>query len=487
MPPDASPEATSARRRWLGPLLSLAGIGGLTLAGWLAVRWLSPTDPSVAPIASAPGSSGGVSVPGKPPPPRPIALVPENPAIAGMREEALGVLSELEKRFPYDPAVLCSVGSLYALYALDDEAERRWQRSIRLAPKSAAPYNAMGCAALVRGDYPEAIRHLRKAIELDRSLPRAQLMLGEALIHAAQMEQAVAELKQFTARNPKSAEGFFQLGQAYFHLRDYENAQAAQQRAVQLSPKMAAAYHTLARVCEALGQHQQAEAYRQEFVQRNPARHEPGTTQRGGVNDMDLGRWNLAEAHLAAARTYLAAARAKPDSDCAQEAERHLVAAARADPTNRESRIALLTVYDQSRRYREAAQVVGELAEIDPQDATHRLSRGILLVRLGEAAAAEKEFRSAIDVAPEEADGYEKLARLLLLNKTRLREARELMQSAIRLQPKEASHHQLLSQICQEQGDRPAATAALQRAIELDPTNPRLQQHKAKLDVQREP
>ena len=140
--------------------------------------------------------------------------------------------------------------------------------------------------------------------------------------------------------------------------------------------------------------------------------------------------------------------------------------AARADPANRESRIALLSVYDKSARYREAAEIVAELETWEPQEPKHRLTRGILLVRLEEFPTAEQEFRRALELVPEEADGYAKLAWMFLLQGTRLPEARDLAQSAIRRQPQEVSHYQLLAQLCERLGDRPAAVAALEQALD---------------------
>ena len=114
---DARPRATPPRQRWTGPLWSLAVIGGLTLVGWLGGRWFS----AQAPRSAVPG--GAI----RPAPHLPPALtpVPENAEIAGMRQEALAVLAELEQCFPMEPSVLCSMGSLYALYGLDDQAQQR--------------------------------------------------------------------------------------------------------------------------------------------------------------------------------------------------------------------------------------------------------------------------------------------------------------------------------------------------------------------------
>ena len=148
---------------------------------------------------------------------------------------------------------------------------------------------------------------------MDGNLPRARLMLGEALTNAGRMPEAIEELQAYVATHPESAEGFFRLGQAYFHLQEYEQARAAQERAIQASPEFAAAYHTLANACTALGQAEQAERYRQDFTRLSQGRQEANTKERGGVNDIDLGRSNLAEAHLVAARTYETASGAYGD------------------------------------------------------------------------------------------------------------------------------------------------------------------------------
>ncbi len=249
-------------------------------------------------------------------------------------------------------------------------------------------------------------------------------------------------------------------------------------------PRNAPAFHGLAAACERLGQPQESEGYRRRFAELSRKEPAPGTTIRDRVNDIDLARGNLAETHLAAAKTCLGPARTSRTMDRPAEAERHLRAAARADRKNRAARLTLLQLYDRQKRFREAAEVLAELEEIDPNDEVHRINRGILLVRLGEFDAAEKEFRQATALAPEEPDGHAKLAQLFLKRGTRLEEARACAASAMRLRPKEAARHLLFAEICRRQGDRAAAQAALKRAAELDPGDPQVQQAKAMWDAE---
>ena len=472
----------------LRSLVSLLVIGGLAAGGWLAGKWLSPraipADPQ-GPPAVAVGSP-----PEAPRAPSGAALVtrsPENLQIAAMRDEALGVLVELEQRFSTNPSVLSAVGSVYVMYGQDDEAQRRWERALRLDPNCALAYYAMGSAASIRGDYDAAIRLARKALDLDPRLSRARLTLGEALTNVGQMEQAARELEQLVAREPESVLGLFRLGQAYYHLKQYAKAKEAHQRVLRLDGKFEAACHSLASICESLGEGQEAEKYRNEFARLGQRKPELAKVERGGLDDLGLARANLAETHVAAARAYMAAAKALRKPNYMLEGERHLVAAARADPKDRDTRLALLSLYEEDKRLREAVDVLGELEAIDPKDPTHRINRGILLARLQEFDQAEKEFRQAIALAPHEPDGYAKLGWLRLGQKSKLGEARELAQSAARLGPKDANHHLLLAMVCEELGDGPAALAAIERAIELAPGDPRAQQIKARLDAKKKP
>ncbi len=484
MLPSTHREPTLHSNRRAGPLVSLAVIGSLTVGGWLAGRWLSPrpaeAPPSLAarpsPLAPRPSSLA----------PRSKATPPANDEIAAMRDKAIGVLGEVEEVFSNDAAVMSSLAAVYGLWGLDDEASDRWQRSMLLDPRSGRPYSAMGNAALARGDYEEAVRMLRKALELDPSQDRARLRLGEALTSAGRTQEAVTELTKYLANYPRSTGGLFRLGQAYFHLRQYEKARQSYERAVELDPQFDFAYHALASTCEALGRHEEAEKHRQQFTRLAGGKPAPGMRQRDPVTDLELGRANLAETHLVAARAYLGPASTSRKLDRTAEAQRHLRAAARADPKNRESRITLLKLLDREKRFREAAELLAELEELEPKDPVHRINRGVLLVRIQEYVAAEKEFREAIALAPEEADGYAKLAGMYALNKSKVAEARKLAQSAIRLRPNDALNHVLLAEICEQEGDRPAALAAIARAVELEPANPRLQQAKARLNAKRQ-
>lgn len=400
-----------------------------------------------------------------------------------MRDEAVAVLQQLEKDFRSQPDVLNSVASLYSLWAMDSEASDRFERSVRLDPVSARPKLAMGISALMRGDHEEAVRALQKALELDPGLPNARVRLGEALANEGRMEEAVKELELHVKRFPRSTEGLFRLGQAYFHVKQYGKAKECQERVIQLDPEYAPAFHALANVCEAMGLRAESDKHRRRFAELGRRDPDPGRTYRERIDDVNLAQGNLAETHLVAAKVYQAAAeslRVPPPTDII---EKHLRAAARANRKDRQSRAMLLDLYDKANRIKDAVEVLNDLVALEPKEPLHRVNRGSLLVRLKMLDEAEDDFRQAVLLAPNDARGYAKLAMLRFQHEPNLREARKLMQTAVRLAPDKAEYHALLAEICASLQDRTAALEAIRRAAELEPDHPRVRRTKARLDA----
>ena len=87
-----------------------------------------------------------------------------------------------------------------------------------------------------------------------------------------------------------------------------------------------------------------------------------------------------------------------------------------------------------------------------------------------EGGEAEAALVKACDRDPTDAATRASLAELYLTTNRRLAEAAALAKKAAELQPT-APHFWLLARTCRQAGDVPAALAALDRAIELDPGN----------------
>jgi tetratricopeptide (TPR) repeat protein len=100
------------------------------------------------------------------------------------------------------------------------------------------------------------------------------------------------------------------------------------------------------------------------------------------------------------------------------------------------------------------------------------LNIGHLWARLRQTAKAEESFRKVIKLAPELSAGYRELAQLYLQTARALLEARELAEKAVTLEAV-AINYFVLSWACDKNGDSANALKAIQRAVQLEPGNPR--------------
>src|SRR2546426_1184009 len=71
-----------------------------------------------------------------------------------------------------------------------------------LPAQSAADSYAAGMAAMRSRDYPQAVSHLRQAIELDPGLAKAQGALGTLYFQLGQLELAEGHLQRALALDP---------------------------------------------------------------------------------------------------------------------------------------------------------------------------------------------------------------------------------------------------------------------------------------------
>ena len=88
---------------------------------------------------------------------------------------------------------------------------------------------------------------------------------------------------------------------------------------------------------------------------------------------------------------------------------------------------------------------------------------------------AERAFRKAISLAPNNPAGYRELARFYLASKTNVAQAYGLAKKAITL-GRNAEAYYLLGWAADLNGDRTGALRAMEQAIELQPKNPKYRQ-----------
>ncbi len=102
---------------------------------------------------------------------------------------------------------------------------------------------------------------LKRAVALDPELPCARYELGKALIHADDIEGAVAQFRETVRLLPEYASAWGNLGAALGELKDFEGASSALGRAVALDPENAPLHSNLGVACRDQGRLREAEEH----------------------------------------------------------------------------------------------------------------------------------------------------------------------------------------------------------------------------------
>jgi TolB-like protein/cytochrome c-type biogenesis protein CcmH/NrfG len=104
-------------------------------------------------------------------------------------------------------------------------AEKAYQTAISLEPENAEIlYGIGGGLYFATGRWEEAIRAMKKCIELDPLKPLSHMALGNILTHAGRTEEAIAYYKKALELNPRFQRAHMYLGRNYLLLGKSEMA-----------------------------------------------------------------------------------------------------------------------------------------------------------------------------------------------------------------------------------------------------------------------
>lgn len=166
---------------------------------------------------------------------------------------------ELDEALRADPNLyegLYALGEAHRLRAATSEAEAAYQRAIAARATEAGPHLGLGRLYVANGRRDEAIRALRRALELDGTDPETQFELGRALGDAEGREL----LGRAVAGRPAWPEAQTALGDALAAASQSEAAEAAYRAAIATRADHEPAHAGLGRVLAARGDMAGAEA-----------------------------------------------------------------------------------------------------------------------------------------------------------------------------------------------------------------------------------
>jgi tetratricopeptide (TPR) repeat protein len=394
--------------------------------------------------------------------PDPAAPLPATPAAA--IAEAKQVVDRLVEAFPASPDAL-EIGARWDSWLGNTaEAVQSWEKCLALNPGYVYAYSGMGSVAAKKGDYAKATALFRKALELDPASSETQIQLAMTLIDAGQPEEAISVLEKNARSDANPIRGLVLLGMTYLNLKDNLKAKQYYEAAIRIHPNHANAHFGLATACQRLGLKEEAQQYMEKFNKLRSEEKEIRRDQRTNYDDLGAVCQEVATVQTDAGRIYLTAARPAG-------AERLWQRAAALDPKNVSCRQALAWMYRQAGRVPEGLRMLGEIAAIEPNNPIYPLEIGRIHFELKEFEAAERDFEDARKLDPQGWQACAALARLYIDTGRKLPEALTLARSAVEITPS-AVNYVLLGAACERNADFVGAAAAIEQAIQREPSNP---------------
>jgi tetratricopeptide (TPR) repeat protein len=390
---------------------------------------------------------------------------------ATLKREAVAVAHQAAAAYPNDGLAYALMGSAYYNTGQSDEAVKHLRRCLELSPNQAEAREILARVAYEKGELEESVRHCEEALKRGPANREVLNRLGRALMDLGRTDEAVQTLQQAVRLPKPTSESFYLLGQGNLQSGDYVQAKESFGRAIALLPDHTQAFFGLYTACMRLGQAEEAERYREQFLKLEAIDRRTLTdrsAQEDTLTGLPLVRKTVARTFFGAAQIY----RVHEDSEKAAEL---FLKSATLDADNPVYRSALEAHYTQRKALAEGVKVFEQLVRQQPESSLNYLFLGRLQARLEQFDAAEGAYRKVQELASDWSEGYRALAELYLRADRKPSEAWALARRVIELEPS-APHYYLLALACLKNNDRAGALEAMNQAVALSPGEKEYQQ-----------
>ena len=368
-------------------------------------------------------------------------------------------------------------------------------------------------------DYAAASEVLRRAFELDPSNLDLKRNLAQDLMLAGKPEESLKVYTELTQDDPKDPEPFLRMSQVYREMNDFAKARAALDHAKQLEPDNFEIRYSEVSLLEAEGRHADAISTMKQLVDSTESKsyspperaNRMGLLERLGdlyrsneqyalavdtfkkMQDLDPDAGPRASGQIV--NTYRAAkdyTRAVAEAEAAfkKYADDRSVGLTRAallaemgkgeqaaaevkriyaGNSGKDSGFALAEIYEKSKNYQEmgrALDSVEKLVATDSEKVNLSFMRGAMYERAKQWDLAEKEFRKALALDPDNASVLNYLGYMLADRDVRVDEALKMINRALEQDPQNGAYLDSLGWVYFRMGKFAEAESSLRRAIE---------------------
>jgi tetratricopeptide (TPR) repeat protein len=307
----------------------------------------------------------------------------------------------------------------------------------------------------------------------DEANPEALFVKAKIDLAERKLDEAATSLRRAIEARPEWAQAHFVLGSTLLLQGDRTAARAEVSRALELDADLVEARRILARIHASLGDHALAVETGRHVLRRNPgdaATHILVAQSLLRQRKVDEALAELeaipeenrdAEAHYALGRLF------SKKSDW-EAARRHLMAAYDPESPRFEVLQALLDLDVREKRIAESAERIEAAQQVSPEHSPLNRLHGEALLYSGKRAEAEAAFRRAIELDPNDLNGYQSLARFLAIT-GRPGEVLVTYEDALQQNPDSGSMHVVVGSLYELEGRTEDAMARYEDAIRLDP------------------
>lgn len=331
-----------------------------------------------------------------------------------------------------------------------DEMDQVCRALLEKAPNAAEAHRFLGLAEFMRGRFPEAEAHVRRALALQADLAAAHDNLSLYLLRMGRPVEAEAAARRALSFQPNLANASHNLGLALRAQRRFAEAEPPLREAIVLAPNDAEVWNDLAAVMEQLHRVPESAVALKRALQLRP--------------DFSLAKQNLQRVEVllselkkpGGSENFRAQPLAGDHSSAAEEnnlgvellAQGRLAAAEAA--FRRASRLApeLAEIWfnigkalQGQEKLAEAEEYFLRAVKLRPAWAEAYVHLGFLQYSQRRLKDAEAAYRRALGLQPDHVEALNSLAANILTNQGRFDEARKAYQHALALEPAHSSCH----------------------------------------------
>jgi len=385
-------------------------------------------------------------------------------SVSDIQEEELSLAEALVDDFPAQDTPLVLLATVHQYRGDTTQAETLWQQAITLNPKRHGLYEKMGLAAKRKDQIDQAITWWRKGLEANPQAPGLRWQIANALVTQGHLDGTLELLETECTITPTATRNYYLLGQIHLKQRTYEEAERAYKKAIELQPDYYNAYYGLGIVYTRLKQPEQARAAMKQFRQLK-ANADASEDQRIMIDEVPYARKRVAKSYAQAYNLY------HPKQE-AKLGERLLTRALELDPNDAHTWEKLAIHHSVNSRHQQALALFQKVTQLAPDNPLPHINIGKLHALMNRPRLAEQTLRETVARFPDSGLAHSELAHFYLRSQTHPAEALALMQKAVTLTPN-ANHYFLLTWAYDVNGDAESGLDAIQKAIALEPQNPR--------------